>query len=337
MTASRLNRRLAILKGKREGAFNPDQYYVEGATRAKAARKARCALRLIQPLALVTPPWSGARTFLEDARDDLTIGSPHMHAAVLSLHPLHRRPSLEVWPWLLGTTSRLLGVAPPTGAYPTGRTGFRRALRRLFQSADRGERKALLLYDVQALEPATARDILSVMEDLSHDRVGGARFTVLVAAPEESLPFSSVFTRLGLPDFKPREAVTALVERVGAEHHAVLKALVARVGGIPALLEALARCAPTQYPTLCERRAALWTALGAAGQEIRLAVERSLLVPDLAARLEALASQGTVAYDPESDGQLVDRGLIRVVTNPDGSSSSSLRAPALADLISAVR
>ena len=62
----RLDRRIRILRGKRNGAFDPDQYYLERASRAKVARKVRFHLRRMDPVVLITPRWSEARVFLEE-------------------------------------------------------------------------------------------------------------------------------------------------------------------------------------------------------------------------------------------------------------------------------
>ena len=44
----RLDRRIRILRGKREGAFDKNQYVLELAFRARASRKVRMALRAMR-------------------------------------------------------------------------------------------------------------------------------------------------------------------------------------------------------------------------------------------------------------------------------------------------
>ena len=98
---NRLERRTWLLRGKREGAYDIDQRWHEGALRSRVARRLRVLLRRNDPVVLLTPRWSQPARFLDDLALDLQIGSPRVRARVLSLQPLQARSVVETWQWLV--------------------------------------------------------------------------------------------------------------------------------------------------------------------------------------------------------------------------------------------
>lgn len=330
MLTTRLDRRLAILRGKREGAFDRDQYYLEQALRARVARKTRCYIRKMQPVILVTPRWSQARAFLDDVAVDLMLGEPSVRCRTLSLMPLEGRTPHQAWSWLVQAITEFCGLSIPGPAWQVvSRHGFRVVMKELFRRAERTERRCLMIHALEHIHVEALRDLLAVFEDHLHHRSAPPRFNLLLAGAVQAphLSFEGV-EQLILPDFTEQEALESLVEHLGPDNLPRLRSLVESIGGIPAVLDTLGTNAADRISQVVADRRAFWTALGPLGQEIRRSFDIVAADPKMSARLESLARSGPQPHEPDRDGPLFRAGLVH---HP--GPLTALRAPVFHDLV----
>lgn len=329
----RLARRTTILKGKRSGAFDPDQYYAERASRARIARKARIRLRRMEPLVLVTPRWSEARRFLDDLATDLLVGVPAVRARTLSLHPLQGRTPHQAWSWLVLAMTEFCCLPLEGPAWQVvSRRGFRHVMRDLFAGAEEGERRCLMLHGLENVHVEALRDLIDVFSEHVAGRSGPAHFNLLLAGAIDAPHFEfEGVERLVLPDFADFEALEALVESVGSENLQKLKSITESVGGIPAVLDALSQRAPERLSELVAERRAVWKVAGPIAGEIRKAVDIVTADELLLSRFEQIAREGPLPPDPR-DEALIRAGLVRQ-SGPQGTRRTSLRAPFLQDCV----
>src|SRR5690606_24338297 len=141
----RLDRRIRILRGKRSGAFDPNQYYLERAFRARVARKRRFFLRRMEPMVLVTPRWSEAWAFLDDLAMELALGKPAIEARSLSMGPMLGRSVHESRAWVIRALTEFLGTGmegPVSQA--VDRKGFRNVVASQLRRARTGPRRLLM-------------------------------------------------------------------------------------------------------------------------------------------------------------------------------------------------
>jgi hypothetical protein len=345
----RLDRRIALLRGKRRGAFDPDQYYVERAVRARVARKMRICLRRMEPVALVTPRWSQAQRFLDDVSVDLLVGDPRVRARTLSLQPLAGRTPHQAWSWLVLAMTEFCHLPLEGPAWQVvSRRGFRHVMRELFARADEGERRCLMIHGAEHIQVEALRDLIEVFGDHVRNRTAPAGFNLLLAgmidAPHFGFPGAD---RLVLSDFAEDEAVEVLVEQVGPADLARLRSAVAVVGGIPAMLDLLvssgsgqgadaqASRAAGRITDLLGDRAAIWRVLGAIATEVRRSFDIVAADEALLARMEKIAKDGPQPADPVHDEALLRAGLVLGQGQPDGTRRTAIRAPFLADLAAA--
>ncbi len=333
MLTTRLDRRLAILRGKRGGAFDSDQYYLEQALRARTARKTRCFLRQMQPLVLVTPRWSQARRFLDDVAVDLMLGEPAIRCRTLSLMPLEGRTPHQAWSWLVQAVTEFCGLTIRGPAWQVvSRHGFRVVMKELFRRAERTGRRCLMIHALEHIHVEALRDLLVVFEDHLHHRDGEPQFNLLLAGAIDAphIAFDGV-ERLILPDFTDQEALESLVEYLGPEHLPRLRSLVAATGGIPAVLDALGTTSADRISQIVADPRAFWRSLGSLGQEIRRSYDILSADPRMQTRLEQLADAGQLPHDPERDGPLFRAGFVH---HPGVcATSTTLRSPVFHDLV----
>ncbi len=329
----RLERRLAILRGKREGAFNHDQYYLERACRARVARKARSLIRRMEPVVLVTPRWSQVQRFLDDISVDLQLGQPDVVCRTLSLLPLEGRTPHQAWSWLVQAVTEICQLSIDGPAWQVvSRHGFRHVMRELFQRADAlGVRRCLMIHGIEHIHVEALSDFLQVFEDHAHHRTTAPQFNLLLAGSVDAVHFDlAPATRLELPDFSDVEAVEVLVGHLGPQDPGRLQSLVELVGGVPAILDVLATEAAESLSDIVANRDAFWQVLGHLALEIRTAFDIVASDDSLCSRLELIAREDYVTED-QQDQRLIQAGLVE----HRGSGRvrrASLRAPVFADL-----
>lgn len=334
MSSNRLERRIAILKGKREGSFDRDQYYLEKAGRARVARKARTRLRRMQPVVLITPRWSQARRFLDDMATDLMVGDPLVRARTLSLHPLEGRTPHQAWSWLVLAVTEFCSLPLDGPAWQVvSRRGFRHVMRELFVRADAGERRCLMIHGMEHIHVEALRDLIEVFHEHVRGRTGEGRFNLLLAGTVDAPHFEFAgLERLVLPDFAEYEALESLVEHLGPSEVPRLRSLVSLVGGIPAMLDALGNEAADRISDVLADRRSIWRVLGTIATEMRRAFDIVASDEGLLARIEQIAKEGPQLPDPVKDEALLRAGLVRQVGHSEGTRRTALRAPFLVDL-----
>jgi hypothetical protein len=327
----RLDRRTRILRGKRQGAFNRDQLYLDRALRARVGRKVRAHLRRLESVVLITPRWSQAQRFLDDVAVDVAIGTPRVEARLLSLQPLAGRNVHEAWSWLAQAFVEFCSL-PSDGplAHAVNRHGFRHALTSVFRRSTRGPRRALLLHGLEHLHVEARDDVLRCFED-HLDEVGtDRRLTLLFGGSVDTPQFElRGGVKIALPDFGPDEAIEALVEYLGPGERDRIAQVVELVGGVPALLDRLG--SEAELGRLAADRDGLWRALGPLAEEVRGAVAIVSAVDGLAERLEEVSREGPLPEDVRWDRMLLRAGLFSA-EGRIGRGKVALRAPLFAEL-----
>ncbi|MEN0068281.1 MAG: hypothetical protein AAGA48_39535 [Myxococcota bacterium] len=334
--ANRFERRMAILRGKRQGSFDRNQHYLERASRTKVARKARHHLRAMRPVVLKTPRFSLPERFLDDLAVDLRLGQPTIFCRTLSLAPLEGCTAQQARSWLMNAFANfcLLNTEPSSVLRVSSSHDFRVLMKELFRRAEATDRRCLLVHGIDTLPTEALRDLVAVFEDHVHHRRGAPGFNLLLAGLElpEWAAHPAVVS-LTLPDFSDEEAVEALVEQLGPENHLQYSALVATVGGIPEVIEALGSDRSTHINRIVRDPSAFWAVLGPLAESLRKAHHDAIQRPALADRLRSLATRGPLAPYPELDDALAQVGLVETSGQTPTMLTTALRAPVLADLI----
>ena len=329
MIQHRLDRRLVILRATRQGAFDPDQRYLENAERTRASRQLRVLLRRSVPVTMVTPRWSQARRFLDDVSTDLLLGEPSVVCRTLSLLPLQGRTPQQAWAWLVQAITEFCRLDLDGPAWQVvSRRGFRHVMSELFQRAEHGERRCLMIHGAQHMHVEALRDLLEVLEAHVNERRREPRFNLLLsgALAPDHFSFEGA-AHITLPDYAPEEAMENLAEYSGVAEQGMLEPIVELVGGVPAFLDTLG-AQSGDLTQLLVSQDNLWTLLGPLTTDIRSAVDMALTDDALSARLDALVT-GPKPAD-EVDEALHISGLVRTE-----GGQTELRAPALAGLIDA--
>ncbi len=330
----RLDRKIRILREKRNGAFDRDQYFLERALRARTGRKVRLALRRMQPVVMHTPRWSEAEAFLDDITMDIRLGRPSISARALSLHPMSERPVNEAWRFLLtGIVEFCHLVESNTGIAAADRNGFKTHLHDLFFKVRTGPRRALLVHGVEHLHAEALEDLIEVFTEYRLNVHPEDRRLNLLLASSVDGPGMEMegALQVQLNDYSSVEAIETLVEHLGPTDRNRLDQAVQVVGGVPALLSALGSDG-IESGALAYGRSAIWKALGSLAEEVRGALEIVNSDETLGKRLELISSRGPVERnDDEGDVELTRAGLIQEVSwgRPN---RVEVRAPVFAEL-----
>jgi len=330
---NRLDRRMKILAGKRDGAFDQDQYWFEKARRERVARRVRSRLRRMEPMVLVTPRWSKARRFLDDVATDLQLGEPSVRCRTLSLLPLAGRSLPQSWAWLVAAVTGFCNVDLPGPAWQAvSGQGFRAVMSDLLARAEDGPARCLMIHGLEHLHVEALTDLISVFDDHVRQTGQGRRFNLLLAGTIDASHFEfEAVQRIILTDFSDEEAREVLVEHMGPVEHHLLDATVGLVGGVPAILDQVGELGLSCLTEIAANRDAVWKALGTLAVEIRAAFDIVASDDELSTRLEALAAEGVLPELPESDYRLIRTGLIKAGSR-ERRGTIQMRAPVFADL-----
>lgn len=330
MITHRLDRRIAILRGKRISAFDPDQIYLEKAVRSRAARQVRVLIRRMQPVTLVTPRWSQARRFLDDLSADLLLGEPSVQSRPLSLLPLEGRTPHQAWAWLVQAITEFCALSLEGPAWQVvSRRGFRHVMADLFARAEEGERRCLMIHGLEYIHVEALRDLIDAFSEHVATFKGERRFTLLLCSGLDADHFGfSGFRRLRLPDFGEEEGIEALVEHTGPKERGFLEAIIELVGGVPAFIDVLGG-QPQRLAEAVADPEAIWRILGATALDLRQVAEIASADPELSARLEYLASVDRAPVSP-LDARLVSAGLVQ---HDVSGHHTFLRSPLIAQLL----
>ena len=330
---NRLERRTVVLRGKRRGAFDPDQYWLERAQRTRVARKVRARLRQMQPVVLRTPRWSAARRFLDDLGTDLLIGSPKVESRTLDCTAVKGLTQHQAWAWLVSALTQLAGIRMEGPAWQVvSRLGFQHAVRQLLQAIQEGpELRCLMIHAIEHIRFDALDDLIQAYEAFQGKLDQEPRFNLLLAGSvaTDKIRVEGSGSVLTLQDFARPEAIEALVEDLGPLEAHRLAAVVEVIGGIPAVIETLAAGGEQHLSDLVADSDALWSLLGPLAGEIRGAFEIVHADDTLSERLERLATDGPLAEDPSVDSKLLLAGL----TCRQPREKVAVRAPAFTDYI----
>lgn len=327
----RFERRRTLLQGRRETAFDPDQLRIEGAPRARLARRLRSHVRRLEPIAMLTPRWSAPQSFLEDLALDLAVGEPEIGCRTVSFRPLRGRSAPEAWNFLLGVLGGLPGSEPQIAPMVCDRRGFFNAAEMLLGRAQEEAEYAvaLLAHGAEHLPVEVLEDLCVVWGRYADDAAADRRCTLLLAGSVET-PALEVGpgSRIDLADFGEIEAAESLVVQLGGQDPAEVEWAARFSGGVPAIVQALAQGAsrPDQLP---QSPQALLRAVGSIADELLSAVQGVLTLPDTAERLHTLLDGEARPEEPDVDEALLMACVIRRVRRP-GGPQVALRSPAIA-------
>lgn len=332
---NRLDRRITLLRAKREGTFDRDQYWLEGARRARIARLVRSRVRRMAPVVLLTPRWSAPRRFLDDVATDLLIGTPEVVCRTLDCAGLKGLTNHQAWAWLveaLAEVSELHLAGPAWQA--VSRMGFQHVMTQALDAIQAGHnRRGLLLHGLQHIPIEALEDLVMVYEAYRDEVEGEAKFTLVLAGSisADHVQLTGAGRPVILSDYTPSEAVEALVEDLGPLEAHRLQSVVDQVGGIPQVLEAIADQGEQVLSQIVANPDAVWSVLGALATEIRGAYDIVASDDRLNARLELLAKDGPQSEDSTVDPALVLAGMANHTPMRLGRRVQ-VRAPVLADL-----
>jgi hypothetical protein len=308
----RLDRRLRILRGKKNTPFNSRQYAVERATRARAARRVRHLLRRMVPVVLHTPRWSEARAFLDDVSVDLGVRKPIVQCRTLAMTPMAGRTVHDSRQYLSRAVIEFCELYVPGPVWmAVDRNGFRNVMRDLLRRARTGPQRALLVHGLENLHREAVEDFVHVFSEHVEEFTEDRRLNILLAGTQASMSQMVIpgSQTVHLADFSEEEAVEALVEYLGPTDKSLLKAATDLVGGVPTLVDAVGRTAASGQ-WLTSSKAELLRGLGRLGDEVRTAVEILCADGTISARLEEVAMRGSAVREPV-DERLVTAGLFR--------------------------
>ena len=333
----RLDRRRIVLEGKRNSAFDPNQYYFEKSERTRLLRRARVLLRGGTPLIVITPRWSRAQSFLDDLATDLALGEPSIKARSLGLQSLKGLTVHQAWAWMAAAVAEFCQVTvmdTDGGSRPVwqavSRRGFREVLADVLARAEGGRKRCLLFHGLEHAHIEAVQDLFEVFAE-HVARAGPDRDVNFLFAGSIEAPYQQDDTeRMFLADFSTDEAVEALVEFHGPLPEERLENVVKIVGGVPELLEALGHNDPERLIEILMDRDVLWAALGPVGEEVRAALDLISADAVLSTRLERLARLGEQPAE-EADKALLRAGLIRQ-RHTRHTTISEIRAPWFVDL-----
>lgn len=332
---NRLQRRIEVLRRKRRGAFDPRQYWFDHAERTRVSRRVRVTLRSGRPVVVITPRWSRAQQFLDDIATDLQLGEPAIAARTLNLAPLRGLTAHQAWAWIAGAVAEFCQTPLQDGPawQAVSRRGFRTVMKDLFSRAEGGRRRCLMLHGLESIHVEALRDLIAVF--LEHiEAYGSDRCFNLLFAGSHDAPMDELGSalRVELSDYASPEAVEVLVEHLGPLEPHRLESVVAVVGGVPALLDALGAADERVLTEVIADRNQLWRALGPVADELRAALDIVNADPRLSHRLERLARMGPLPEEPDRDAQLQRAGLVRRVPKHAGALTE-VRAPWFSDLV----
>lgn len=327
----RYERRRIILEGKRKSAFDPDQLWFARARRTRLARRIRFHLRRGRPVVLITPRWSRAPGFLDDLAVDLSMGDPAIRARPLHLLPLTGLTTHQAWAWLADAVAGFCQLPLQEGPawQAVSRRGFRSVLSDLFERAEEGRRRCLMLHGLEHANVEAIQDLFEVFAEHLEKTGPNPSFNLLFAGSIDAPHFDfEGAVREELGDYSEPEAIEVLVEQLGPLERHRLVSVVAMVGGVPAILDALGERGPDDLSKLLTDRDEMWRSLGSLAEEVRSAIDIVSADDKLADRLERLARRGSLELEPTPDAALERAGLVR-----SEGDRTTLRTPWFADVL----
>jgi hypothetical protein len=191
---------------------------------------------------------------------------------------------------------------------------------------------AVLAHGAEVLNVELVQDLTEVWMEYTIRHPEGRRCSMLLAGSVEA-PWLILgdSPRLELSDFGHAEAASAIVGRSGPMPMRQLEKIANFTGGVPGLVDAVARSVKADPDLRLDARALIGR-MGSVADEVRGALDIITAHDGLCDRLQELAP-GAPMYEREDvDKPLIMAGLVRRVRS-HGGPHVSLRAPAFAELI----
>ena len=328
---NRVSRRIDLWRARQGATFDTEQVWVEGAIRARTARRVRTNLRRLEPVAMLTPRWTAPQDFLEDLALDLAVGEPSVGCRTVSFRPLLGRSSAEAWNFILRVLADLATPSWQGRPLPmvVDRRGFYYAAEQMLDEAhtEAPYPVALLAHSCEHLPVDVLEDLALVWARYAERARTDRRCTVLLAGSVDT-PALDVgnAARIELGDMGEAEAASALVMQVGAVPPRLLERAAQFSGGVPAVVAALGDgVADGTFPSDPEE---MLRAMGPLADELRAAVQSAMRTPDTADRLQELMLGEPMIEEPSVDRELMMVGLLRRVRGV-GAPRVELRTAAI--------
>lgn len=182
----RFDRRKRLLAQKRDGAFDPNQYYLERDKNSRALRKIRVLLRKMEPVSLVGTAWDPRTSDVLEMSSTLATGTPEVWMHLANCREIWNWDAENSEKWLLARVADALGLTSVSrGVSQLGGACFQDCLWELMDARKGYHRSALCLHGFHQVEEGTATlfgDWLAeyVRQTGAHDRV----LTVLATGPK---------------------------------------------------------------------------------------------------------------------------------------------------------
>jgi hypothetical protein len=305
--------------------LDPNQIWLEGALRGRAARRTRALLRRSLPVHVKAPRWSDPAQFLEELSLDLAVGEPPLGCRRVALRHLKGatapRARLEILRVLAGL-ARPHGLVPPP--VPADRGGFRAAITELVDKAlaEVPHAMALLFSEVDHLPIEVGEDLVEAWQGLLGAHAPDPRISLLLTSSTD-IRWTAPLATVDLSDFGENESAAEITRRVGPMAPHALRSATLLSGGVPALVEALAHVATEidDDPDAAIARLPI-------ADELRGAVDIASMDSRMGARLGDLANG--VQEREDDDALLVAAGLARTTRD---ARHTELRSPLFARFV----
>lgn len=203
----RFDRRKRLLGQKRNGCFDPNQYYLERDKNSRTLRKIRVLLRKMEPVTLVGTAWDPRTNPILELSSSLATGRPEVWMHIANCKEIWNWDTENAEKWLLSRVADSLGLASVSKGVSQLRGGdLHECLWELTELATGSVRTALCLHGFHAVERTSAKAFGEwvaeyVRQTGCHDRI----ITFLATGPKGSLLFPS--TEVELPEWNGIECV----------------------------------------------------------------------------------------------------------------------------------
>lgn len=185
----RFDRRKRLLAQKRNGAFDPNQYYLERDKNSRALRKIRVLLRKMEPVSLMGTAWDPRTSDILSMSSVLATGTPEVWMHLANCREIWNWDSENSEKWMVARVADALGLTSVSRSLSQlGGAGFQDCLWELIDHGQGRHRSAICLHGFHQVHPATATAFGQWMSEYmrqtgAHDRM----LTVLATGPTGSL------------------------------------------------------------------------------------------------------------------------------------------------------
>jgi len=269
------------------------------------------------------PRWSSPQGFLEDLALEMALEKNPVRCRTLSLQPMKNRERHETWTWLLKAIAHLGPCGPLETPYVASTVGFRRAVVDLLQrlQTELTHETALLVHHAESLAPGISSALLEAWVQYAHLVPTNRMVNLLLCGAPGEHNDDPVHT-LVLNDYSSHEATRAMSSMLETSSADGLHAAVAFSGGIPAVVDAMAK-GIRRIGGIPLSTSGLLKCLGDLQPDLQEAMKLVSDRPELAKRVDALVEEELLPLVPELDQTLINAGLVSCSVH----NQVSIRAP----------